>query len=443
MSDQLLVIGGGPAGIEAAREAARLGLAAILVSDGPIGGRAGWHSLLPSKVWLAAAEAEQHARAVDAVHPADASSIVARVTQVKESWNAQSQRELEALDVMILTGVASFDEAGVTVRNGDGQTIATFAEIPVVVAAGSVPVFPEALKPDGKRVLAPRFLSHLNDLPQTMLVIGAGPTGCEAAYLFNALEVEVTWIVDQFGILPLFHPDAGEALGEALAQQGVRIVRGQMAERLERAEDGVTAVLSDGSHYAAEKAFVAIGRRPDWMRLDLTAAGLRPDGNGTIAVDGFGRTQNPAVFLVGDAAGGPMIANKAMDQARAAVRCIAEAAVQPFDPGLVAQVTYTEPQVAQVGDVTTDESVRVPFKESLKAHILPEGDGYLELFYDTENGRVRGAVAVGPHAADVVAPVLVALKLGGCVADLAALYGGHPSLSELPFIAARQAGQRP
>jgi dihydrolipoamide dehydrogenase len=99
---------------------------------------------------------------------------------------------------------------------------------------------------------------------------------------------------------------------------------------------------------------------------------------------------------------------------------------------------YTEPQVAQVGDVGGERSVRVPFSQSLKSHLLSEGDGFLQLYYD-EGGRVLGAVAVGPHAADVLSPVAVAIRLGGSLDDLAELYAAYPSLSELPFTAARSA----
>ena len=90
-----------------------------------------------------------------------------------------------------------------------------------IIASGSVPSFPLNLKPDGITVIAPRFASHLSKLPQSMIVVGAGPTGCESVYLFNRLGVDVTWIVDQFGNLPQMNQELGRTLGNALVRQGV------------------------------------------------------------------------------------------------------------------------------------------------------------------------------------------------------------------------------
>ncbi|MFN2279292.1 MAG: FAD-dependent oxidoreductase, partial [Candidatus Promineifilaceae bacterium] len=212
MVKECVIIGGGPAGIEAAREAVKLGLDVTLVSAGEIGGRAGWHSLLPSKVWLAAAETAQELAAATGGEAAsqEPPDIIERIARVKADWNNQARQELEDAGVQIVYGMASFVSAEeVQVRDGEGNIAAAFSGKPVIVATGSAPFFPPGMKPDGRRVIAPRLLSKLSKLPATMLVIGAGATGCEAAYLFNALGVQVTWIVDQFGILPLFPEQAG------------------------------------------------------------------------------------------------------------------------------------------------------------------------------------------------------------------------------------------
>lgn len=437
MSEQIVVIGGGPAGVEAAATAARAGRPVTLISDGPPGGRAGWHSLLPSKVWLAAAA---HSRN----NPPDLTALLEELAQVKREWNGSAEAGLRALDVEIMQGEAVFTAPDqIAIRDDDGAMLGTYTGATYIAAPGSVPVFPPELKPDGRRVLAPRFLSHLSSLPGTMLVIGAGATGCEAAYLFNALGVAVTWLVDQFGVLPQFHPDAGVFLGQALVRQGVRMVEGQMVSRLERDEDGVTAVLADGARYRATQAFVAVGRRPDWSRLDLPAAGLQVQEDGRYAVDSFGRSANSSIYLIGDGDGSWMIANKALSQGRIAAQHAAGLLVPPYDPSLIVQPVYSEPQVAQVGEVLPAPGMRVlrlPYGASLKAHLLEDGAGFFLLAVGEADGRVRGALAAGPQAADILAPVAVALKLRAHVSDLAALYGAYPTLSELPFAAARLAG---
>jgi dihydrolipoamide dehydrogenase len=369
--------------------------------------------------------------------PAD---VVQRISQVKHYWNQSLEDALNSQGVRIIQGKARFAEVNRVEVQPLGTKETSYLEADsIIVASGSVPLFPPELKPDGKKIIAPRFASHLSSLPRSMVVVGAGPTGCETVYLFNRFGVHVTWIVDQFGILPQMHPELGVSLGAELARQGVHVVQGQMVERLEQ-NDEVTAVLADGARYHADMAFVAIGRKPDWSRLNLEAADLFPDGGGQIPIDEFGRTVKENIYLVGDAAGGALTANKAMAQARIAARHAAGKPVRGYDPNLIVNVTYTDPQVAQVGQVYESEnvrSVRVPFSSALKTNLLYETDGFLALFYDEADQKLKGATALGPHAADVLTPVAVALSLRASVEQLAEMCAPHPTLSELPFIAAR------
>lgn len=448
MSKHIVIIGGGPAGIEAALASRRAGANVTIISDGPLGGRAGWHSLLPSKVWLSAADAgfesaEVSKLAVLPNKPALApEGVVQRISQVKQAWHQEQVAALDNLGVTIIEGTASFtDRKTVAVRDREGREIDLVEADAFIVASGSVPIFPPDLKPDGKKVIAPRFASHLNVLPRSIIVVGAGATGSESAYLFNRFGVEVTWIVDQFGVLPQMNQQLGSALGSALVRQGVRVIQGQAVERLERGE-GVTAVLADGTRVVAEMAFVAIGRRPDWANIDFSAAGLAPDSAGQINVDQFGRTANTRVYLVGDAAGGPMVANKAMVQAYIAGCHAAGVPVKAYDPDLVVQVTYTEPQVAQLGQTEIVEDVtsaRIPYSSALKPHLIGEDEGFLQIFYNKRDRQLRGAVAFGAHAADILTPLIIAISLRATVDQLAAIFAPHPTLSELAFIAARAA----
>lgn len=424
-----MVIGGGPGGIEAAATAAAAGADVTLVSDGPVGGRAGWHSLLPSKIWLSAVESHG-----GNVSPQD---VLLRLQQVREEWSAQQAARLAQLGARVLPGTAAFSAPQVVTVTHSGQTSEHSADH-VIIAAGSVPVFPPSLKPDGRRVIAPRFMSDFTELPRSIVVVGAGSTGCEFAHLFAALGVEVTWIVDSYGVLPAYHPRAGELLAESMAKRGVVINSGATADRIERGDDGVVVVLHNGEEIGAEMAFVAIGRRPDLDRLDLARAGL-PHEPQPADVDGYGRSSNPAVYLIGDAAGAPMVANKAMVQGRIAARHALGLPVEPYDPRLLIWATYTAPEVAQVGEVVGHELEisEMPYAQTLKPWLVPPPEGEFWLSYAPQSGRLAGALAIGPHAADLLAPVLLGLRLGATVSDLTELFGAHPTMSELPFAAAR------
>lgn len=445
MSKKIVIIGGGPAGIEAAKAAAKAGAQVTLVSNTPLGGRAGWHSLLPSKVWLTAADtlgafAEAEGMGLfGAAGQADAPAIVERIKVVKAGWHSQQQAALAKAGVAVVIGTAVFhDSHTLTISQEESQF--SLAADAFIVATGSVPVFPPTMRPNGRNVLAPRFASALHTLPKSMVVVGAGATGTEFVYLFNRLGLAVTWIVDQFGVLPDFDRQAAQTLVAILARRGVTIVAGHMAERIDQIEAGVAVATTDGALHPAAAAFLAIGRKPDTADLNLAAAGLTLE-KGTVMVDENGRSPQPHIYFAGDASGLPMIANRAMAQAWAAGRAAAGQPPVPFSELTVIGAVYAEPQVAQVGVLQGEglKTVSVPFSASLKSHLLPDEEAFVKLAYAEENGRLTGAVAIGPHAADVLAPVMVALHAGLAVSDLAALYAAHPTLSELAFAAARVA----
>ncbi len=446
MSKHIIVIGGGPAGIEAARAAATAGSEVTLVSEGPVGGRSGWHSLLPSKVWLSAADTA----ALMTESPFTGSqemprphTILPHLQRIKEQWNAQQAAELDSLGVKVVTGLASFTAAdNVVVKDNEGQHIATLTGDAIILAPGSVPFFPPNLKPDGKKIIAPRFLSALKTLPASVAVIGAGATGTEVVYLFNRLGVAVTWIVDKFGVLPDFPSAAGALMAKILVQRGVNLARVERADHFEYEGDEVAVVMPDGAREKAAMAFVAIGRFPDLKRLNLDAAGLGVADRQFPDTDSFCQTSIPGIYAVGDAAGPPMVANRAMAMARVAGLHAAGAKVAPFNPNAVIAAVYSEPQVAQVGIVASDDdaiqTTRVAYSAVMKAHLLSDREGFVELAYD-QAGNVTGGVAVGPHAGDVLAPVALAIQVGASLNDLSAIFAAHPTLSELAFSAARQA----
>ncbi len=442
---QIVVIGGGPAGVEAAVAAAQGNAQVTLISEGPIGGRTGWDSLLPSKVWLHAAEVASQAEhtALAGVQSngarVDPAAVLNRIKQVAHQWSEHEAQRLRAAGVKVINGVAAFGSPHeLVVRADDSQQ--TLTADAVIIATGSVPRFPPTMKPDGQRIIAPRFASHLSTLPPDMIVIGGGPTGSEFASLFSRLGVKVTWLVGAPGVLPMFDPAAGAALANAMAAQGVTIHQVDVL-RAERTEDGVVVTTADGATHTAAMAFLAIGRVPDLSRLNLAAAGVPVDTNGQVTVDGYGRTAVSHIFAVGDAAGGPMLANRALSQAWIAGRTAVGLPAPAYCPYTVVSAVYTVPEIAQVGIVTGDANelrrVRASYTVSLKAYLAAETEGWVELVFDPANRQIRGGLAVGVHAADLLAPVALAIQAGATLADLSAVFAAYPTLSEAVFAAAR------
>lgn len=440
MAKEIIVIGGGPAGIEAAQAAARQGAQVTLVADGPLGGRAGWHSLLPSKVWLTAAETLATVADSDTLGlgPAngvvDPTAVLQRLRRIKEDWNGRLQRETEKMGVQITSGKAHFVDAhNIVVTDNEGQGARQLSAEAFIITSGSVPIFPPTMKPDGRRVIAPRFASGLEKLPASMVVVGGGVTGTEFVYLFNRLGVEVTWVVDQFGVLPTFDRQAGEFLKKIYQKRGVHVVEGAPALEIERGENGVR-VLSGETAIPADMAFLAIGRRPDVSSLQFEAVGLVVKG-GTIAVDGYGRSAQGHIYLAGDVTGSPMVANRAMAQAWVAGNHAAGAEIAPFRAESVVAAVYSAPQMAQVGTLS-GKIVTLDYGAGMKPHLAGQTTGFVKLAAG-DDGVICGAVAVGDHAADMLSPVAVAIHVGMDAAAFGTIYPAHPTISELPFSAAR------
>ncbi len=454
MKQHVMGIGGGPAGITAAKAAAQAGAQVTLVSDGPLGGRAGWHSLLPSKVWLAVADARSQIMIADQVGlnigappDVDMPMVLDRIRETAMAWNWAREAELEELGVNIIIGRAMFSSPhSVLVQK---KLVSKKVEMPAdrfIVATGSVPHFPAGMEPDGTHIIASRLARHLETLPGRIIVIGAGPTGCEFVYLFNRLGLAVTWIYDQPGILPGFAPHAGEFLGQALDSWGVQRVGGKTVTRIEKKPGSVQVYLADGTHCTAEMAFIATGRKPDLAELNLDVTGLYP--HEPFVTDEFGRSRREHIYIAGDAAGGaagtPLVANRALAQAWVAGQHAAGLAPPPFRPENILAAVYTNPQVAQVGQIAVPGAghVRLPLEKGLQAHLLPESVGFIELAYTPETGRLLGAVAVGPQAADMLAPIAVALQTQATLSQLAPLFPAYPTWTELPFIAIRKAWEQ-
>ncbi len=450
----LIVIGAGPAGVMAALTAARTdpATAVTLITAEPVGGRATWHSLVPSKVLLTAADHLDDAfhnpglgLAGPPPHP-DLPGLRDRVARIAGEQSGRDREALVAAGVQVVAGTARFVAARkVTVTAADGA-VHDIAFDKAIIASGSVPIFPSDLRPDGKRILAPRLAGKLADWPEHMLVVGGGVTGAEFAYFFARMGTAVTWVTDLDRFLPRSDPDLVAILTDSLVARGVTLLTGA-AVAAARAEDGgVTVRLADGRDLAGSHAFLALGRRADTADLDAAAAGITTEGP-SVVVNPFGTTSNPDVYAVGDVTGPPFVANRGEAQAQVTARHAVGATTRPFHPELVVEAVYSRPQVAQVGLTEQDAAAagrpvrigRARYGDALKPRLSGEPAGLVKVIADAEEGRILGGGAAGDAAADVVAPVAVAIAGGLTIADLATVGLAYPSLSQLVGLAAQAA----
>lgn len=450
MSKRLVVIGGGSVGVHAAVEAAKLEADVTLIGEGEIGGRTTWDSLVPSKVLLTAADTVLDARyaphrGVQLASPeVNVADLMERIRQRTHQWGDVQQSALQRAGVQVVHGVASFADAHVVkVRTEEGGEQPIPFEV-AIIATGSVPIFPPGMKPDGKRILAPRFASSLQSFPEHLVMVGGGVTGSEFAYLFRVLGSAVTVVTDMPRLLPRADEEVSQLLEHAFRQMGARVLLSSPVESVTATGSEVQVQLADGRRLEGSHAFIAIGRRADLSRLNLEATGLQPSAQG-LPLDEYLQSPVPHIYAVGDAAGPPFTLNRGWAQAQVAVRHALGLPTSPFRAELVVEAVYTQPQVAQVG-ITEAQArqqgisvnvLRAQYADNLKAQLLGETEGFVKLIVEESTGKLLGGSAAGSHAADMLAPLAVAMALGGTVETVASLYPAHPTLVELLHEAAR------
>ncbi|MDW8104898.1 MAG: NAD(P)/FAD-dependent oxidoreductase [Armatimonadota bacterium] len=449
MPKRVVTIGGGSVGVHAALEGARLGAEVTLVSEGEVGGRTTWDSLVPSKVLLTAADTlldscfASHRGVKVSSEGAEVTELMERIRQRTQEWGEQQKVALQRAGVRVIHGVASFTSPNTIQVQAEGDEQEVSFDVGVI-ATGSVPVFPPSMKPDGKRILAPRFMSSLQVLPEHLVMVGGGVTGSEFAYLFRVLGARVTVVTDMPRLLPRADEAVSQALEHAFRQMGIEVLLSSPVESVTAGDGGVQVLLRDGRSLEGTHAFVAIGRRSDLSRLNLEAAGLPSSAQG-IPLNEYLQSPVPHLYAVGDAAGPPFTLNRGWAQAYVAVRHALGVPVPPFRPELVVEAVYTQPQVAQVGITEAqarEQGLRVrvlqaQYAHNLKAQLLGETEGFVKVVVEEDTGRLLGGAAIGAHAADVLAPLATAMALGGTVEALASLYPAHPTLVELLHEAAR------
>lgn len=435
----VIILGAGPGGYEAALDAAARGFDVTLIDEKEIGGTCLNRGCIPTKAYLASAERLQAVReaqnlGIVAGEPrADFGKIRARKDGIVETLVGSIEKQLARAGVKVLKGHAELlDERRVGLRVEEGERVLEADYI--LLAAGSLPVLPEAFGYDADQVISSDDFLSLEALPKSMIIVGGGVIGCEIGQIASRLGVEVTIIEAMKHLLPEEDADTGKLLARALKREGIRVLTGKAVESVEKREDGVTARLAGGKTAEAEKMLVAVGRRPNTGRLGLSKSSLQTDGRGFIPVDAQMRTALPQIYAIGDIVPGLMLAHVATREGKVAVASMAgeEAAMSER---VIARCVYTSPEVACVGltEAACPEDCLVleaQFRANGKAHCMGEVEGRVKLLFGPEHELV-GASIVGAHASDLIGELSMAVEKGVTAEELRAFVHPHPSLSEV------------
>ena len=448
----LIVIGAGPAGTQAAAQAAGLGQRVALIERAAYLGGAGLTTgTMPSKmlreaaVTLAALRQRGLSKLRYTLQPGTRLTdlMYNKDVVVEAAWGI-IQRKVERLNVRIVRGQAAFHDAHtvvVTGANEDGPVETVLTSDVVLLATGSTSIHPDLFPFDHPQVCDPETILDLERLPRSLVIIGGGPIGCEYAAIFNALDVPVTLVETRAHLLAPVDTELSRRWQQRLEQLGAHFLLEQAvtAARVPAAGEAgdVHLTLRDGAALAAEVVLVAVGRRGNVAGLNLSVAGLSADHDGAITVNDCYQTLVPHIYAAGDVIGWPALASASREQARVAV---AHAFQQVVSAGsaVFPLAVYTIPEMAMVGlseddcrRQNLDYAVgRAYFESNAYAQISGDTSGMLKLMFARADRRLLGVQLMCDMASDLVHLGAQVLAAGGTLEAFTQAVYNYPSLSE-------------
>ncbi len=442
-SFDLIIIGAGPGGVEAALYASSKNLTVALISATKIGGRATWGSLIPSKVWLASAEKSQSLNATKAFgFEAAEYSPRLNLDFLRKKVNEQSVRASESyLKKLNKAGVALFfgtatllkAKAVEVILHDDTSQVLTAKNI--ILASGSGPRFTPDIKPNKDHIIAPKLAPGIAKIPESLVMAGGGVTGTEYAYAFASLGTNVTILQTDNHLLPRLDKEISQLFEKYLTENfPIEIITNTTVKKMEQNGQQVITFTREGKEITSEYGFIAIGRKADLSFIGSKSVTLELNPDQTVSIDQFGETSVPGIYAIGDVSGNPMTANRATMQARVAIEHIIAGKETRFFPGNFIEAVYTNPAVAQIGNMVAEEDayfVTRHYKDLLKTNIRSNVAGILKLKVSKNSGLLLGASGFGDHMPDLMAIVQVAMNNNLTFADLKAVPMAYPSVSEL------------
>ena len=434
----LLIIGGGSAGLTAARFTRRLDLSVALVEKGRLGGDCTWSGCVPSKSLLKAAKYAHTIRdaerfGISCSQPVvDFKSVMVRVgSVVQQVFSSESPDTLEAEGVDVIQTPASFiDPQTVSV---DGKEISARRFLICTGAKPATPPIPGLADVD---FLTYETIWDLKELPPRLTVIGGGPIGCELAQAFCRLGSSVTLVEGADRIMLQDEPEAADAVARQLAEDGVTLKIGAALERVEKTADGIRLLLSGGNQVETGAVLVAVGRRPQLDGLGLDEANIAHDRSG-IKVNGNLRTSQKNIYAAGDCTGGYQFTHYAGYQGFMAVRNAFLPSNKKSVLERVPWATFTDPEVAHVG--LSESQAREHYGDKVRAATWPmdqtdrwltEGDspGFLKVVH-LPNGKLLGVTIVAARAGEMIQEWALAMDQGLKLSHMAQSLHIYPTYS--------------
>lgn len=438
-----LIIGGGPAGTQAATTAAAQGARVTLVEKDIVGGAAHLWDCIPSKTM--AASALRHTSVRNAAKlglmtdpgKVDTSVLASRIRDITSDINSNWVDLLQSQGITLLEGTGRLLSANTAVVMSSDGTETTIGFDKALISTGSSPRVPEWAPVDGVRVLTTRDCYDLEDVPDHLVVIGSGVTGVEFVHIFESLGSRVSLVVSRQQILPHRDAEVAAVLEEDFLERGVKLIIGARAERIDVDGSEVAVVCDDGRVVRGSHALLAVGSVPLTNGLGLEEIGIDTD-RGYVGVDEFQRTSVTNIYAAGDITGQMPLSSVASMQGRKIAHHALDLPVTPLDYSKVAEAIFTEPEIASVGLVDVQaaaqgrkvRTTKVPFASNARSVLQHFTRGFVKVTSDPATGVVLGGTVVGHRASELIGVIALAVQARVTAGTLAETLMVHPSMTE-------------
>lgn len=457
MSDtsfDIIVIGSGPGGYVTAIRAAQLGFKTAIVERAFLGGICSNWGCIPTKALLRSAEifhymthAKDYGLSADNVQ-FDPAAVVKRSRGVAGRMNNGVGFLMKKNKIPVIWGEATIDAPGkISVKASNAEAPkgslgpGSYQAKHIIIATGARPRALPGLEPDKKLVWTYFEAMNPDKMPKSLLVVGSGAIGIEFASFYRTMGAEVTVVEVLPQILPVEDAEIAAFARKAFEKQGIKILTGAKVTKLDKKADSVTATIDDGKGktdtLTVDRVISAVGVVGNIEGFGLEKLGVKTD-RGCIIIDGYGKTNVPGIYAIGDVAGPPMLAHKAEHEGVICVEAIKGLHPHAMDKNLIPGCTYCHPQIASVGmteakakEAGRDIRVgRFPFVGNGKAIALGEDQGMVKVVFDKKTGQLLGAHLVGAEVTELIQGFVVAMNLETTEEELMHTIFPHPTISE-------------
>ena len=452
---RVVIVGGGPGGYEAALVAADLGAEVTIVNDEGLGGHCVLWDCVPSKTLLTSAQAFNTLETAPSLgvhfegmpgqevprYEVDLPTIMRRVRDLAQAQSKDISKRVLAAGVRVVLGRGRVVGPNtVEVRpsgDGGGGEVERLEGDAILLATGSDPRRMDTAPTDGEVILSSKDVYKLREVPEHLVVVGAGATGAEYATAFLRFGAQVTFVVSRDRILPTQDEDAAMVIEEVFERRGLRTLKNARAAKVERVGDRGVVHLEDGRTVEGSHVLLTIGQVPQTTGLGLEAMGVQTNDRGAIIVDGVSRTSVPSIYAAGDVTSKLMLASVAAGQGRTAMWHLLGQAVAPLRWDAVAATIFTDPQIATVGlseqrAAETGIEVEVdtlPLAGNARAKMSNRPDGFVKLLARPGSGTIAGGAVVASYASDLIAPISEACFNRLTASQLSQAFQTYPSFA--------------